>query len=72
MADQQGCTVSVPYKPTKSKLKRLNRRAKASRVESELKRERNLSASAKKLCDNWRGKALEYRIGVSINGYYNN
>ena len=46
---------------SKAKVKRLKRREKAARIESDLKREKKLRESAERNSETWREKALEYR-----------
>ena len=59
--DEKMSEQPVHVKPSKGKQKRLNRRAKAVRVQTDLAKEKAVRKSAEKFCKHWRGKALQYQ-----------
>jgi len=46
---------------TRSNIKRLNKKAKIARIESELKEEKKLRASVEQQARDWKDKALRFR-----------
>jgi len=46
---------------TRSNVKRLNKKAKIARIESELKEEKKLRASVEQQARDWKDKALRFR-----------
>jgi len=46
---------------TRSNVKRLNKKAKIARIESELKEEKKLRASVEQQAGDWKDKALRFR-----------